>query len=472
MSGFRTFLATETKRIRARRDTTLAPLLLTRAVAKMRGLSEATNPVDDERLQREVHVVFAASGREGLQRKHIRHATRLFFSKPEPIAPVRELAGAVLKGVVKFKSRIGLFNLLDAYLDHFDLEDPLIGVLAKDLEVVCETWPWKARDPWPQAIRQFQLLKPDVAPRAIASHILLTGQETIKSSLGDASLAASSRPYGKLAEACFQVACVQVASRSGKLAQPEQLRLTEWAGLDGKLLAYPSMWPEYAAALLAPFEQMRPSPAHQKTITQALIDFGGDPRIDRLKRWSQVQTRYPAAVKTIRAWLTADTFRMFFDIVDRVLTDRPDMWRDRRRYWTRYLEGDAISEAWVVLGSSIAEEAERVARATSDNSYRMFGHLAGGSARSPQHAALIMKIGDLIVVDWSHNGKWNIWRSSDPRIPVLYRSKENRIKYWTADYDPHELMNAPYYSGSHGSTGSWQWQVDQIIRNETGIRVR
>jgi hypothetical protein len=472
MTAFRSFLMPEITRLRAMRDSAPVPLLLGRAVSKLQGVEALFSAVDNESLQNEVQEAFQIGGEQGLTRKHIRHGSRLYFDAPFPVASQPALAKAVISGVEKFKSRVSLFNLLDAYLDHFEPNKIETNALAGALVPVCHAWPWKADDFWPHAIEQFQLLKPEATTQKIAAHVLSKSETTIEQALSNAALTTPQRRTGQLASASFEKACKKLASGVGGSIRQEQARLIEWANMGGQKLLYPSAWPDYASALLQPWDKSRPPAAHYKTVIQSLTAYGQDPRIDRLKRWDQVRQKYPRALQIIKAWLTADSFRMFFDIVDKVLTDRPDMWAARRAYWTRYLDGEAISEAWVVLGSSIAAEAERVSRATGDQSYKQYGLLASGSARSPQHAALVMKIGDLTIVDWSHNGKWNIWRSSDAKIPVLYRSKENRIKYWTADYDPHDLMNAPYYSGSHGATGNWRWEIDAIIRNETGIKVK
>jgi hypothetical protein len=74
-----------------------------------------------------------------------------------------------------------------------------------------------------------------------------------------------------------------------------------------------------------------------------------------------------------------------------------------------------------------------------------------------------MRIGDLTVVEWSHNGKWNVWKRGDRNAPTLFRQNDRG----RPDYRPQELMNAPT-NGSH--TSQWRWTVADIIRRETGLR--
>lgn len=70
-----------------------------------------------------------------------------------------------------------------------------------------------------------------------------------------------------------------------------------------------------------------------------------------------------------------------------------------------------------------------------------------------------MKIGDLIIVEWSHNGSYNIWTASHPSAAKLYKT----------GYYPEELMGAPVERPHMSSdTFSWQRKVASIIRDHTG----
>ena len=145
------------------------------------------------------------------------------------------------------------------------------------------------------------------------------------------------------------------------------------------------------------------------------------------------------------------------------MVDRPDMWAERRRFWTAYLKANLISEAWVVFGADGARRADQASRRLEDKGLSMFGRLASGGGRTSEHAALVMRIGDLTIVEWSHNGKWNIWKRADRSAPALFRQNDRG----RPDYQPQELMNAPT-SGSH--TSQWRWTVADIVRRETGLR--
>ena len=81
--------------------------------------------------------------------------------------------------------------------------------------------------------------------------------------------------------------------------------------------------------------------------------------------------------------------------------------------------------------------------------------------------SLVMKIGTLVVADWSHNGRCIIWQGDDETAPSLYRS----------EYDSGSLapMNAPQgglEKSHHGSINlNWQRAISEFIRQQTGLRV-
>ena len=204
-----------------------------------------------------------------------------------------------------------------------------------------------------------------------------------------------------------------------------------------------------------------PSPAHKATLIDTAVGYAGDPRVQQ-SRWRQVRENAADAYEVIVRWLTKASVEQFFDIVAQT-TDRPDMWAQRRKFWEAYLKADMISAAWVAFGADGARRAELAAAQSGDAGLSMFGRLGAGGGRTSEHAALIMRIGDLTVVEWSHNGRWNIWRKSDRNHPELFRHNARR---WP-DYEPRELMNGPVW-GAH--QGNWQATVRETIQRNTGLR--
>lgn len=434
--------------------------LLPREVAKITGEVRQLNREPTEALQRRVAALITEGAIGDLSRSDLRESCRTYLHPP--LAPGRDVdvGAAICAEVKRLHRRSAFFALLDAYLDGFDPEDEAVLRLADWLKSAQKRWPWRETDPWPERIREFDLLTPAKAPFRVAA-AALESDEDLRVILDRAGLTTDGRRLGGLGAASFSAACQSVRKLKGAASLSSQDRLLIWSGQDGPL-PYPKAWPEFAAALFEPWRTTEPDREHKARIMDRAMAHAGDPRINR-PRWRPVEEVAGDAFAVILRWLTQASVRQFFDIVSETMTDRPDMWAERRKFWTRYLDADLISAAWVAFGADGANRADRAAARTNDKSLSMFGRLSSGSGRSSQHAALIMRIGDLTIAEWSHNGKYNIWTRGDKGHPTLFKHNNRR---WP-DYDPAELMYAPT-SGSHMS--GWQNRVAQIIRDHTGLR--
>jgi hypothetical protein len=360
------------------------------------------------------------------------------------------------------RRRAPFLALINAYLDSFDPEDVDVVALAGELRKLSSDWEWRPGEPWPERAATFDIFEPAKAPARIAD-AMLNKHERSAEVLLRAGLDSEARRKGGLAEHAFRVGCRTVAELDPTVALSKQARLIEWAKIADTQLAYPSSWPAYAAALFRPWRKAEPPEEHRKALIETAVSYANDPRINEAK-WRPVRLEAGDAYDVIVRWLTKASVEQFFDIVSATMTDRPDMWRARRRFWTGYLKANLISAAWVAFGSEGAYRADQAARRSDDPGLKMFGRLGSGGGRTPEHAALIMQIGELVVVDWSHNGSWNIWPRDAKRKPEFFK---HNSRGW-ADYEPTSLMHAPI-NGPHDANGTWERKIRDIIRSHTGL---
>jgi hypothetical protein len=110
-----------------------------------------------------------------------------------------------------------------------------------------------------------------------------------------------------------------------------------------------------------------------------------------------------------------------------------------------------IDAAWVAFGEDGARLAKDAARTSGDSSFSAFGRQ---NDKSAQHAALILQMGDLTIVDWSHSAKYQVWKRGQSGAPELFQP----------NYRYGALYNAPLQD-SHSSprTFSWQKRLAYII---------
>jgi hypothetical protein len=169
------------------------------------------------------------------------------------------------------------------------------------------------------------------------------------------------------------------------------------------------------------------------------------------------------AALVVRKWLTELALRQFFDIVDKVAP--AELWGHRRAFWGALEKKGYIDDAWVVFeghGASAARSA--FGREIS------FGTFSSGGVQ-PGHSVLLLRIGTLVVIEWSHNGKCRIWdENSGERPPALFQSA-----YRAVDLRKEVSQAGPTGQGifvHHGSSNyHWQAQIAAFLKERRNIRL-
>lgn len=200
-----------------------------------------------------------------------------------------------------------------------------------------------------------------------------------------------------------------------------------------------------------------PQDAAPDPVLDLLVTLNMDPRFSP-GRWDGVDK---PTVSIVEKWLTRQTIEAFFRVVNRLQTDRPDMWEERRAFWLRYVP--FVSKAWLVLGESAASLAreEKV----------RFGAFSGGANRD--HCGLLLEIDDLRVLEMNMNGRAILWRPAQIQRRVFPDFNEvapfDRGSL-TAFVKPKELWRGGAIGLAHMS--GWQRKfADQIQQNtRRGIR--
>ena len=206
---------------------------------------------------------------------------------------------------------------------------------------------------------------------------------------------------------------------------------------------------EIAETLLSPWMERTPP----KPVKQAIWAFChrhfGNPIIDS-GGWSGISER-PKQVFV--RWLAERALDTFFDILDRTALDR--QWQQRKAFWDAYLKEGMISEAWLALGTAAGLLADRVIESSE-------GSWAALQGAQPNQSVLLMKIRNVTIVEWSHQGAARMWLDGHPKTPKLYD------RYYTA----YRLRASCDIRIIHRPNLEWRGTTARWIEKQTGLNPR
>lgn len=239
-------------------------------------------------------------------------------------------------------------------------------------------------------------------------------------------------------------------------------RLMQWERMLGARVVKTDNRIAFADALLGPWAHSNAPSEIRGRLIDFFVTVYGHPGMPGHARyhWAGVSE---GATSVLKRWLTGDTLRGFV----RVLNETADQtWRWREKFWMAYLKAGHIEEAWLALGADAARIAGKL-----QSEYRGLGYGALSRGAVSEQSVLLLRIGDLVFSEWSHNGSLRAYDANDERAPRLYR------KYYhggdlrraiSMDFHPGENRN-PELRHLHSDTGWWQRKAREFIRRNTGI---
>lgn len=207
-----------------------------------------------------------------------------------------------------------------------------------------------------------------------------------------------------------------------------------------------------AEALLLPFMRRAPTDEQKRRIRKYLVDRLKDPRLHQ-GHWLGVRQD---AMQLIHGWLVGETLDLFFTLFDE--TADGSMWPYRKTFWKTYYNKGLISEAWAVLGHNAIKEAKKI------KDPPIYGILTQPLDKA--QSSLLLRIGQLYIVEWSHNGSCRIFDKDEVdnlKPPKMYNHS----------YSRHQLLMKPRFTQphTHADKGNWQYAVSNYIYKHTNIYI-
>jgi len=215
----------------------------------------------------------------------------------------------------------------------------------------------------------------------------------------------------------------------------------------------------------------RPPSNHQIKEISNLIEENFDDPVASKHRWPSVPDELggvPArelCLKTVRKWQVFRSITLFFSIIEQVVaSDHMHQFPVRREFWLRYFDRGEVTDAWVILGSlAEAQIAKLIQQGGDDYKALRWAKLGGGP---PDQCALLMKLGDTTVMEFSHSGKVRMWGKIDgngqlnTKIPVLHRSSY-RTEGLRAECPSDQMF-------THDNSGNWRVKASRCINKIAG----
>ena len=193
-----------------------------------------------------------------------------------------------------------------------------------------------------------------------------------------------------------------------------------------------------------------------------------DPRIGE-STWPTIseylggQTTRQVCIDTVKQWHIFQSIRLFFKIIEEVVEDGNDhQFPQRRDFWIDYFNRGLVSDAWVVLAKKGAEEAIRYQKqGDHDFAKLIWASLTGAK---PDQCVLLMKIGNITVVEWSHSGACRVWKKGDSNAPNF-----SSRSYTGSDLRA-QVLDEERDRIRHDPAGNWRASITKRINDYSGLR--
>ena len=192
-----------------------------------------------------------------------------------------------------------------------------------------------------------------------------------------------------------------------------------------------------------------------------------DPSVDKNK-WPSLpemlggEKARDECIEIVRRWRVFQSINLFFKVIGDTITD-PEVkhhFPRRKEFWLNYFKQNAVSEAWILLGRKAVQHMARLKRRGDTEIVNLnYAQLEGATH---EQSVLLLKVGNLTVMEWSHSGACRVWQSNSKRAPQLYKRTYHR----------ETLMSESEDRIVHDASGNWQAKLHRIIRDKGGVRRR
>jgi hypothetical protein len=435
-----------------------------------------------EVLRQELRRVCAGAGASALPPRLLRRAPLVFWHGAPPAATFPDLLDTFVAAAAR--RPLWLRDLIEVWLRDFDPARHRVPDVGRAIASLLRHAEHPQLRRWHEAHQRYAIFDAVDGPRRLARE-LLGGPEAREDVLKRVGMDDPQRADGGFFRSTLRAlladlphglrndAGAAVWARARELLEVE----TEARDLSGRIvrkkaLRFVEMRTEVALACLAPWLSPPPGAAPREEIKGFLVRTLGDPRIERTN-WEtdreDAKKDLDRAKHLVLSWLAEESLEAFLALISQTNDDK--QWRYRQAFWRACFRKVPGAQVWVVLGGALARRAE-----VNRHLHGAFGRMEG--SRCDHQAVLLMRLGHLVLSEWTNDGPVRAWDETDQRCPRLYR----RDRYQAADLrapsldfpDHPERGIGGATSGRglwhrNGEDGLWQGCAAVLLHHRLGV---
>jgi hypothetical protein len=433
-------------------------------------------------IRRELQQTCAAGGAATLPIRTLRRAPLVFWDREPYAAALPGLVDAFFEAASR-RDRL-LREVIEAWFRDFW---PDLPRFSKSGEVIAALVS-RSLDPrlafWANASNRYAIFDAQRGPQNVGS-ALLSGAEGTQKVLADVGMDNPLRAAGRffraavlallhaLPKALQRPDAAMAFDRAAEILevrQPTQDRIGRM--VERPVLRFPDLAGETISAMLSPWlpAPQGPHTAPKDVIKAFLMRVIGDPRLYP-DRWKPAPEE---CARLMRSWLAEASLETFFDLISEKNDD--PQWRYRRAFWRaclRKMPKDQPGEVWVILGPGMAARAKAVRDLANG-----YGSM-DASGQYGEQAVLLIRLGNIILSEWSNVGPVRAWLVGDRKCPPLYRSRYAAadLRAQGMDFPDHpRLGRGGAFDGKglwHRSpqTGLWQGCAAQFLATHVDLHL-
>lgn len=431
-----------------------------------------------EELRRAFRIACAVpGGLDGLSPNKLRHAALVLWHGEPQSAGFPGLLDLYLKKSVGRPRWIR--DLLEAWLRDFAPDRIRLHETGHAIVLALASSNHPRLTPWHKANARFSLFDSADGARRVGISLLRGPEDlaTVMSQIGMIDpLRANGRFYRAAVSESLKVLPSVLASPSASQVWPRAVTLLEvqttksdrqGREVASSTLRYDDLVGETGRACLLPFlNGQAHSSAPKEEIKAFLLRNIADPRIQPA-RWASVGEE---ATGQMRSWLARASLEAFLSLISQNNNDI--QWRHRLHFWRACFEKVPSAEVWIVLGSSLSSRAKTIRDLAGS-----FGRMIGTG--SNDQAVLLMRMGPLVLSEWSNIGPVRAWNVGSKDTPQLYHPHytDLQLKAASLNFPQHPVRQSGGSNGGeglyhrHGDLGLWQGCAAALLLEKLQIRL-